>query len=363
MEQLFVNASLSSYPVYIGEGIRSRTGELLLSEAKGADKVFVITDSAVGPLYLEDVVQSFPDHVEIFTFTVESGEASKSFAEYERILTAMLESGLDRKSVVTALGGGVVGDLAGFAAATYMRGIPFVQMPTTLLAHDSSVGGKTGINHPLGKNMIGAFHQPSAVIYDVEMLQTLPDKEWRSGFAEMMKHAYIKDASFLEWLQRHITTIEDVKTSAVSMLKRSIQVKADVVALDERETGVRAHLNFGHTLGHAVENTAGYGKWAHGEAVAAGMLFAMQLSNEEGLSAWDTKKEKEWLLSLGYPLVMTELSADSLLRAMKKDKKTSAGVFTFVLVTEPGETITKQIPDETVHRLLESFIERGRSDD
>lgn len=356
MDQLFVNASAASYPVYIGEGLRGKAGDLLLSEIKEAEKVFIVSDSTVAPLYLEEVVQSFPSGIEVFTYTVESGEGSKSFAVYERILTAMLENGLDRKSAVVALGGGVVGDLTGFAAATYMRGIPFVQMPTTLLAHDSSVGGKTGINHPLGKNMVGAFHQPAAVIYDVEMLQTLSDKEWRSGFAEMIKHAYIKDARFLEWLKNHVTSIEDVKSSAVSMLKRSIQIKADVVALDEKEMGIRAHLNFGHTLGHAIESTAGYGRWAHGEAVAAGMLFAMQISNEQDLSSWNIANEKAWLHSLGYPLDMKTMDASSLLEAMKKDKKTSAGVLTFVLVTKPGETITKQISYETVHRLLTSFI-------
>ncbi|GAE34555.1 3-dehydroquinate synthase [Halalkalibacter akibai JCM 9157] len=254
MNRVQVATKSKVYDVCIKAGLRHLIGDAVKKVTEPVSSVLVITDTDVAPLYLDDVVLSFKNEYPVYTEVIQSGEASKSFSVYEQVMTKALESSLDRKSLIIALGGGVVGDLAGFVAATYMRGIRFIQVPTTLLAHDSSVGGKVAINHPLGKNMVGSFHQPESVLYDTEMLYSLPVKEWRSGFAEVMKHGFIRDLSFLNWLQE-IKVIEEMPIEQLNtLLEKSISIKAEIVTVDEKESGIRAHLNFGHTLGHAIES-------------------------------------------------------------------------------------------------------------
>ncbi|RSL33461.1 3-dehydroquinate synthase [Salibacterium salarium] len=356
MEKLLVETPGSTYPVFIGEGIRNNCAELLQPLLSKKSKALIITDSHVNTLYGEDLETNLNSMLPTTLFTIPEGEQSKSIEAYENGLTACIEANLDRKSVIIALGGGVVGDIAGFIAATYMRGISFVQVPTTLLAQDSSVGGKTGINHRLGKNLIGAFHQPEAVVYDTLTLATLSDKEWRSGFAEMIKHAYIKDPEFLSWLKDNVTCMEDMKKNGLlQFLKRSIAIKADIVKEDEKEAGIRAYLNFGHTLGHALEKVSGYGHITHGEGVAAGMIFAMRLSNHLELAHWDIDIEKRWLENLGYPVHAASMqSPEALISAMKTDKKTTAGKLTFVLAEKPGFPFLQTVDESDVLFLLKA---------
>ncbi|MFB5661673.1 3-dehydroquinate synthase [Alteribacillus sp. HJP-4] len=361
MEQLIVQTNAEAYPVYVGEGIRKDASQLLKDQLYMKSKAMIITDDQVGPLYAGELKEILSSVISVEIYTIPAGEESKSFLELEKLLTSFIKNGLDRQSVIIALGGGVIGDLAGFAAATYMRGISFIQIPTTLLAHDSSVGGKTGINHPLGKNLIGSFHQPEAVLYDTDTLQSLPDKEWRSGFAEMIKHAYIRDAEFLEWLQENVQSIDDIKSGIINkFLARSIKVKADIVKEDVREKGIRAFLNFGHTLGHALEAVSGYGKITHGEAVGAGMIFALKVSNQLGLSNWNIVKEKAWLDSIGFPTEAPKnFHAKDLIQAMKKDKKTTAGSIRFVLVTQPGVPRIETVEEDTLLSILQEDYKGG----
>lgn len=285
---------------------------------------------------------------------IPSGEASKSFQNYYEIQSFALEKGLDRKSLVIALGGGVVGDLAGFVAATYMRGIPFIQVPTTLLAHDSSVGGKVAINHPLGKNMIGAFYQPEAVIYDTATLLTLPDREWRSGLAEVIKHGFIRSQSFYDWLRDEIKSFSDVQGSrAQDLLRQSISIKATIVKEDEKEANVRAYLNFGHTLAHAIEAKLGYGKITHGEAVVIGMIFALKVSEQYYGIALDIKDILRWLKTYHYQLeIPSTLNIDDLIDAMKKDKKSANGKINMVLLKQIGDVELVSVPEDLLRQVL-----------
>ncbi|WP_026700953.1 3-dehydroquinate synthase [Salibacterium aidingense] len=361
MEQLHVETPSRSYPVYIGEGIRHQAVRLLEPVLKGKSRVLIFSDANVASLYGAEVKAALEAFHPVSFFSIEAGESSKSLEGYEKGLTACMEEHLDRQSVIIALGGGVIGDLAGFVAATYMRGIAFVQMPTTLLAQDSSVGGKTGINHPLGKNLIGAFYQPEAVIYDTETLVSLPDKEWRSGFAEMIKHAYIKDPEFLAWLKENVQSVDAMKKDTLRrFLKRSIAIKADIVKEDEKESGVRAFLNFGHTLGHALEKVSGYGDMTHGEAVAAGMIFSMKLSNYLQLSDWNIKEEASWLEKLGYDVeAPSAFSPAELMEAIKNDKKVQAGELAFVLVESPGRPFLQKVRESDVLDLLTEMKKGG----
>lgn len=360
MRKVAIDTTSKAYEVYIEAGIRHSIGkhlETVLSQSVSA--VFVISDSKVAPLYLDDVVASFQEKQLVYTEVIESGEASKSFTVYEKVLTKALEYGLDRKSVIVALGGGVVGDLAGFVAATYMRGIRFVQVPTTLLAHDSSVGGKVAINHPLGKNMVGSFHQPEAVFYDTETLYSLPEREWRSGFAEVMKHGFIKDTSFLEWLQREVKSFDQMPVQQLNtLLEQSIAVKALIVSEDERESGVRAHLNLGHTLGHALETELGYGVMTHGEAVVIGIVFALRLSEEVFETNLNVDQYETWFKSLGYQTTLpAHLSTSKLVTTMMKDKKVEAGAIRMVLLSALGQATTKEVSPEMIGRLLDERVE------
>ncbi|MFC0470287.1 3-dehydroquinate synthase [Halalkalibacter kiskunsagensis] len=360
MKLVPIEAKSKSYNVYIEARIRHKVGQLLEEIVTEAfSSIFVITDSVVAPLYLNDVVGSFQNKLPIYTEVIPSGESSKSFATYEQVMTKALECGLDRKSVIVALGGGVVGDLAGFVASTYMRGIRFVQVPTTLLAHDSSVGGKVAINHALGKNMVGSFHQPDAVFYDPETLYSLPEREWRSGFAEVIKHGFIRNQDFLQWLQGEVKSFDQLPVEQViNLLERSLAVKANIVAEDERESGVRAYLNFGHTLGHAIESELGYGAITHGEAVAIGMIFALKLSETMFEIDLHVKQHENWFQRLGYKTTIpNKLNVNKLIGKMQSDKKAEAGSIRMVLLQGMEKATMLEIPPSMIEQLIAEQME------
>ena len=277
METIHIQTESKNYNVFVGEGVRKELGTFLVNHFSSLTRILIITDETVAKLHLEKLLIELKSFDPVI-FTAPSGEKAKTFEVYYAALSTALENRLDRKSVILSFGGGAVGDLSGFVAASFMRGIPFIQVPTTILAHDSAVGGKVAINHPLGKNMIGAFHQPEAVFYDLEFLKTLPAHEIRSGFAEVIKHALIDDSNFFDWLKDNV---EDLQTLPMELLSESlikgIKVKGKIVGQDEKETGIRAYLNLGHTLGHAIESEMGYGNFTHGEAVMIGMIFALKV--------------------------------------------------------------------------------------
>ncbi|WP_026689486.1 3-dehydroquinate synthase [Alteribacter aurantiacus] len=347
-----VRASTHSYPIVIEPGVRHRLGERLVDLSKEYSTCLIITDSNVANLYLDEVKQSFKAN--ILSYTVPAGEGSKDMKTYEQVLSFALENGLDRNSLMIALGGGVVGDLAGFVAATYMRGIDFVQVPTTLLAHDSSVGGKTGINLPGGKNMVGAFHAPRAVFFDPEIFYSLPQKEWRSGLAEVLKHGLIYDYSLFTWIEENVRADEIPDTKILTrILERSIKVKKTIVEDDEKEKGVRAFLNFGHTLGHAIESEAGYGKWTHGEAVVIGMVFALRLSERRFNINLDSRRIEDVFKKLGYKTnVPHTMSTNRLIEKMKSDKKGNAGRIRFVLLEALEKPSLEIVEENDLQTLL-----------
>ncbi|WP_100372704.1 3-dehydroquinate synthase [Bacillus sp. FJAT-45037] len=365
MAVVHVETKSSSYDVRIGRDIRHHMIDLLKEQQiHYISSIWIITDDNVHARYSMDVLTSLSSEHIVYTDVVTPGEGSKSMDVYQRLQRRALELGLDRKSLVIALGGGVIGDLAGFVAATYMRGIRFIQMPTTLLAHDSSVGGKVAINLPHAKNIVGAFYQPEFVIYDTDMLKSLPEVEWRSGFAEVMKHAYIRDADFLVWLTEHVTSFHSFNDSLIeSMLVRSIGVKAAVVKEDEKEHGIRAFLNFGHTLGHAIEAELGYGKLSHGEAVAIGMLFSMRLSEKITEQQLPVIECINWMRKLGYSTdIPRTLTSSTLLQSMKKDKKATSGLIKMVLLKQVGEAFVQEVSDEMVLEALNKALKEGFDD-
>ncbi|WP_017755581.1 3-dehydroquinate synthase [Calidifontibacillus oryziterrae] len=358
MEILTISTSSKTYPLYIGSGIRFNIQSLMNELNRNFSSVFIITDTNVEPLFLNDIKKSLSQYERVYSYVIPSGEESKSFQVFYDCLTFALECELDRKSVLIALGGGVVGDLAGFVAATYMRGIPFIQMPTTLLAHDSSVGGKVAINHPLGKNMIGAFYQPEAVIYDIEMLLTLPEDQWRSGFAEVIKHALIWDKEFYNWLLHEVPSLADLRSEKLQYaLAKGISVKAQVVGKDEKENGIRAFLNFGHTLAHALEANLGYGTITHGDAVAIGMLFAIRLSEEYYQKDFDLESFRKWFKQYHFPEIPKNLDKDALIQLMKKDKKAHAGSIQMVLMKDIGKVELVKLQDQFILNCLEKELQ------
>lgn len=322
MDRLSVDLGERSYPIFIGAGLLGQL-PMLLPPLSGK-QLMVVTNSTIAPLYLDTVVRALDgyrlDHV-----ILPDGEQFKTLTTLDSIFTALLEKRHNRTTTLVALGGGVVGDMAGFAAAAYQRGVDFIQIPTTLLAQvDSSVGGKTGVNHPLGKNMIGAFHQPRAVFADIDTLRTLPDRELSAGLAEVIKYGLIWDAEFFEWLEHCIDRLMARDIDALTYaVKRSCEIKADVVGKDERESSLRAILNLGHTFGHAIETAQGYGQWLHGEAVGAGMVMAVELSIREG---WLPEQMRERIISLHHraglpvkgPANMTEAQYCGLMAVDKK---------------------------------------------
>ena len=336
MESLGVALGSRSYPIHIGAGLLARPE--LYAPHIGGGGVAIVTNAVVGPLYLPKLKKVF-EKTKTTEIVVADGEDTKSWPGIEQVVEALLKARLGRDGLVVALGGGVIGDLAGFAAAIYQHGIPFLQVPTTLLAQvDSSVGGKTAINHPLGKNMIGAFHQPRAVISDVATLDTLPDRELRAGLAEVIKHGFALDAAFVDWLESNVDSLLKRDAAALTYaVKKSCELKARVVAADERETGERALLNFGHTFGHAIETGAGYGAWLHGEAVAAGMVMAAELSALMGhLKKTDVARVRTLLKRAGLPIAGPALPPERLIDLMALDKKAAKGKTRFVVLESIG---------------------------
>ncbi|KMJ59757.1 3-dehydroquinate synthase [Bacillus sp. LL01] len=353
-----IQTASKEYPVFLGKGAFGHLPELLLSFSAIPNKVLIVTDNYVAKLYLARVVSSLEQQsFSVHSYVLPNGESAKSFENYFAIQTFALENGLDRGSVIIALGGGVVGDIAGFVASTFMRGIKFIQVPTTLLAHDSAVGGKVAINHPLGKNMIGSFYQPEAVIYDVNFLKSLPEKEMRSGFAEVVKHSLIWDEEFYLWIKETIQSINDLTEERLLVcLENGIKIKAEVVSNDEKETGLRAILNFGHTLGHALEAAYGYGKITHGDGVALGILFATRVSEKlnPNLRLVDELKAA-WEL-YGFPTsIQPSVSPADLLGWMKKDKKTQNSHIHMVLIQLVGNVELRSVPDELILETLKEF--------
>src|SRR5690625_3654940 len=357
MIEMTIQAGRHSYPIYIGEHIRHHLQQFI---QKQYSSILVITDDTIAPLYKDYVIAALANE-KVYEVVVPSGEKSKSIDTYYSLQTTALENGLDRQSLIIALGGGVVGDLAGFVAATYMRGIDYVQIPTTILAHDSSVGGKVAINHKLGKNMIGNFYPPKAVIYDVNTLTTLPIHEVRSGYAEIMKEALIAD----ENLFKNLLEIE-VKNVSSSQLQyhlyEAIKVKAEIVEQDERESSVRKFLNLGHTFAHALEATLGYGKLTHGEAVAIGLLFAIKVSEEQLHVQLPYVPLKHWLRANDYPLTW-DANIQAMIRLMKSDKKSEKSRIQMVLMKSIGELMTKELSDDfLINALMEFKKELGEDD-
>jgi len=346
-----------SYDIEIGPGLLPTTGRFV-AERTSCSHAVVITDSNVEPLHGQRVVESLEQAgVRVDIATVPAGESTKSASHVDQLWRLMLEFAADRKSLVVAVGGGVVGDLAGFIAASYARGIRFVQIPTTLLAQvDSSVGGKVGINLPGAKNMVGAFWQPAAVLIDTDVLNTLPLREYRSGLAEVVKYGVILDADFFTYLEDNIDGLNNREPSVMRhIVARSCELKAQVVSADEREeTGLRAVLNYGHTFCHAFEAETGYGTYLHGEAVAIGMLCASRLAESMGrIDSEITRRQHALLEALGLPLTVPDVSHDVLIRAMQKDKKTEHGKLRFVLPTRMGHVeLVSGVPADLVKAAL-----------
>lgn len=359
METITIKTASKQYPLYIGTGLRHQFQTLLATVEKEFSSYLVISDQTVANLYLEDVVKSLTGK-RVFTYIVPTGENAKSIDYFSEGHTKALQFGLDRRSCIIALGGGVIGDLAGFIAATYMRGIGFIQVPTTLLAHDSSVGGKVAINHPLGKNMIGAFYQPDAVIYDIETLQSLSDLEWRSGFAEVIKHGLIRDEALYFDLTKQIRSLHELKQSnLIEMLRRAIAVKTDIVQRDETETGIRSYLNFGHTLAHAIEAELGYGEISHGEAVVIGMVFALKLSETYYKKRLFVDEFTEWVQALGYSTAIpASLTVEQMMAAMKKDKKAYNDQIHMVLLKEIAQVENVPVEDKILYNTIKKELER-----
>ena len=355
MQTLRVELGARAYPIHIGEGLLSDAG--LLAPHLDQPRVAIVTNTTVAPLYLQQLGAALQVRgVELISIVLEDGERHKDWATLNRIYDALIERRCDRKTTIIALGGGVVGDLAGFAAATYMRGIPFIQIPTTLLAQvDSSIGGKTGINHPLGKNMIGAFYQPRLVLADTAVLKTLPRRELSAGLAEVIKHGLIRDLAFVDWLEQNVEKLLSCDAQALAhAVSRCCEIKAEVVAEDERETGVRALLNFGHTFGHAIESGLGYGAWLHGEAVAAGMAMAADLSRRMGFIALaDVERVTTLLKRAGLPVAQPGIAPARLLELMAVDKKAERGRLRFVLLDRIGAaSIRDAVPEDLLRQAM-----------
>lgn len=353
MQRIDVNLGSRSYPIYIGAGAMGLRDAF--NEVVPARDVLIVTNTTVGPLYAGPLTQALAPR-RCLEVVLPDGEVHKTLSNVSRMLDVLIANRFARDSCVVALGGGVVGDMAGFAAACYQRGISFVQVPTTLLAQvDSSVGGKTGVNHPGGKNLIGAFHQPAAVFADTDALRTLPDRELRAGLAEVIKYGLIVDAPFFDWLEANAERLLARDTAALThAIKRSCEIKAEIVARDEREQGDRALLNLGHTFGHAIESATNYATWLHGEAVGAGMLLAADMSQRLGwVNTPDVARIERVLQSFGLRTNVRELSAGILAEKMKIDKKVAAGRIRLVLLKAIGKSVvTGDYDDAALHETL-----------
>lgn len=362
MRTLTVELAERSYPIFIGAGLINKS-ELYLPYIKGR-QALIVTNTTVETLYLKQVQEALTG-IQVDTVVLDDGEQYKTTNELNKIYDALLANKHNRTTTLIALGGGVVGDMCGFAAATYQRGVNFIQVPTTLLSQvDSSVGGKTGVNHPLGKNMIGAFHQPQAVIADTEVLNTLPDNELSAGLAEVIKYGLIADVEFYRWLQENVTELTQRSAQALAFaIERSCQNKADVVAKDEKESGIRATLNLGHTFGHAIEAEQGYGNWLHGEAVAVGMLQAADLSWRLGnITAAEVDDLRQLLQAANLPVAGPEsMSANQYLEHMAVDKKVLDGRIRLVLLEQIGKAlITSEAPQNLLLETLQAGQKLGQ---
>jgi len=343
-----------AYPIHIGAGALERVGAAVAALSRRA---VIVSNATVAAHWLAPVRSSLAAAgVANEVLLIPDGEAHKNWATLQDVLTRLLEIRAERSTVVVALGGGVVGDLAGFASAVYQRGMPFVQVPTTLLAQvDSSVGGKTGINHALGKNMIGAFHQPRAVLIDTDCLRTLPDRELSAGMAEVIKYGAIRDIAFFAWLEANMDALMARDPAALThAIHESCRIKAEIVVADERESGERALLNFGHTFGHAIETAAGYGTWLHGEAVAAGMIVAARVSERAtGLPADDRARLEALTLRARLPVTPLPMALDRWRELIARDKKVEGGAVRFILLTALGHAlVTSDVRDEVLAAVL-----------
>ena len=357
--QVPISLGTRSYNILIGSGFFSDPHTY--KNLPKAESAVIVSNTTVAPLYAEQLVRALGLHYgNVILVSLPDGECYKDWKTLQLIFDALLENGCDRKTVLFALGGGVVGDMTGFAAASYMRGIPFVQVPTTLLAQvDSSVGGKTAINHPLGKNMIGAFYQPQLVVCDLDVLKTLPARELSAGLAEIIKYGPIADMDFLGWIEKNLDALLAKSPAALAhAVQRSCEIKAYIVGLDEREGGLRAVLNFGHTFGHAIESGMGYGVWLHGEGVGCGMVMAAHLSLRLGLvdSAF-VDRLTCLIANAGLPVKGPVLSrfdnAARYIELMRLDKKSEAGEMRFVVIDGPGRASIRPAPDVLVREVID----------
>ncbi|MEO9653642.1 3-dehydroquinate synthase [Marinomonas sp.] len=363
MRTLSVDLGERSYPIYIGRDIREQKS--LFDQAIHGKQVMIVTNKTIAPLYLDAMVTMLSTDYQVDTCILEDGERYKTLDTYAEIMTALLEAKHNRSTTIIALGGGVVGDMAGFAAATYQRGVPFIQVPTTLLSQvDSSVGGKTGVNHPLGKNMIGAFYQPQAVIIDTHTLTSLPPKELSAGMAEVIKYGLICDKEFFDWLETNIEDLMAVDNEKISeAIYRSCLAKANVVAQDEREGGIRAILNLGHTFGHAIETEMGYGNWLHGEAVAAGSVLAIDLSWRMGnLNEQDVTRSVALFSAANLPILPPPtMTLESFIDRMVLDKKVLDGSLRLVLLNGMGEAyVTSDFPMDEFNSCILDALEASQ---
>ena len=359
-QEVAIDLGERSYRIAIGGGLLADAATY--DGLPRASAALIVSNTTVAPLYAAALRAALAGRfAQIHEVQLPDGEAHKNWQTLQLIFDALLEHGCDRKTVLFALGGGVVGDMAGFAAASYMRGVPFVQVPTTLLAQvDSSVGGKTAINHPLGKNMIGAFYQPQRVLCDLEALDTLAPRELSAGLAEVIKYGPIADMAFFDWLEQHIDAlVARDRTALAHAVRRSCEIKADVVGQDERESGLRAILNFGHTFGHAIEAGMGYGAWLHGEGVGAGMVMAARLSQALGLvDAVFVQRLTDLVARAGLPVrgavIDATDNAGRYLQLMRVDKKAEGGEIRFVVIDGPGQAAVRPAPDALVRAVIDA---------
>jgi len=358
MKTLKVDLGQRSYPIFIGSDLIDRPE--LFEACSKASSIYIVTNTTVAPLYAERLSKTLASFGKsVRTIALPDGESFKDWKNLQTIFDELLKHGADRQTILVALGGGVIGDMTGFAAASFMRGIRFIQVPTTLLSQvDSSVGGKTGINHPLGKNMIGAFHQPIAVIADLSTLKTLPPRELSAGLAEVIKHGAIADASFLDWIEANTSALLACDIEAMShAVLRSCEIKSAVVSADEREGGVRATLNFGHTFGHAIEAGMGYGEWLHGEAVGCGMVMGAKLSCLlKKITQADADRLTRIIHAMHLPTTAPKFGADRYIDLMQVDKKAEGGQIRYVLLEQIGKAYIATAPHEAV---IETLLATG----
>lgn len=357
MNTVQVKTPGAQYPIHIGPG---RLDEVAQSIPGDATAVALVTNPTIAALYADKVEQSLvkAGH-RVLRIELPDGEAHKNWQTLNSIFDALLQNRFDRKAVLVALGGGVIGDMVGFAAACFMRGVRFVQVPTTLLSQvDSSVGGKTGVNHPLGKNMVGAFYQPVAVEIDTNVLKTLPQREISAGLAEVIKYGLIIDAEFFSWCEQNAPALRALDQAAITYaISRSCELKAYVVSQDERESGLRAILNFGHTFGHAIEAGLGYGQWLHGEAVGCGMVQAAELSAAvHGLSRESVERVRALVRAIGCPDFPPDLGIDRWLELMQVDKKAEGGQLRFVMLPEIGRAVCEPVSTDVVRDMLQRTV-------